>query len=187
MAHQTIWYKTELPSEIIDILTEDIKKFDSEIKDSVLGLGKEGTLDKSIRTSKNSWVPVEHWINGFVWSYVMAANKNNFKYDLHGFDDNKIQYTHYDVGDFYNWHTDDMIVGESNEQRKLSIVVQLSDPEDYEGGNLELLAQNNKRYVAPRSKGTVILFDSRTQHRVTKVRSGYRRSIVGWAVGPRWK
>lgn len=187
MAHQCIWFKTELPSEIIDILAEDIKKFDSQIEESVVGIGPGGILDTKVRNSKNTWIKKEHWINGFVWSYVAAANDSNFGYDLTGFDDNKIQYTHYSVGDYYKWHCDDNILNESDTLRKLSIVVQLSDPDDYEGGNLELIGLDGKRYVAPRTKGTVIAFDSRATHRVTKLRSGYRRSIVGWAVGPRWK
>ena len=71
--------------------------------------------------------------------------------------------------------------------RKLSFVLQLSDPNDYEGGNLQLLNEAGKTYIAPRKRGTIILFDSRTQHRVIKVRSGVRKSLVGWTVGPRWK
>ena len=71
--------------------------------------------------------------------------------------------------------------------RKLSFVLQLSDPDDYEGGNLQLLDEAGNSYIAPRQRGTVILFDSRTQHRVQKVRTGVRKSLVGWTVGPRWK
>ena len=71
--------------------------------------------------------------------------------------------------------------------RKLSFVLQLSDPDDYEGGNLQLIDESGKSYIAPRQRGTMILFDSRTQHRVLKVRKGVRKSLVGWTVGPRWK
>ena len=42
-------------------------------------------------------------------------------------------------------------------------------------------------YIAPRQKGSIMLFDSRTPHRVHKVTRGVRKSIVGWVVGPRWK
>ena len=52
MAHQCIWFKTELPSEIIDILAEDIKKFDSQIEESVVGIGPGGILDTKVRNSK---------------------------------------------------------------------------------------------------------------------------------------
>ena len=71
--------------------------------------------------------------------------------------------------------------------RKLSFTIQLSDPDDYEGGNVILLTEEGMKYVVPRKKGTIILFDSRTQHCVNKVKKGVRKSIVGWVVGPRWK
>ena len=71
--------------------------------------------------------------------------------------------------------------------RKLSFAMQLSDPDDYEGGNLQLMDEHNKSYIAPRQRGSIILFDSRTPHRVHKVRKGERKSLVGWVVGPRWK
>ena len=71
--------------------------------------------------------------------------------------------------------------------RKLSFAIQLSDPDDYEGGNVQLLDEAGNQYVVPRQRGTIVLFDSRTQHRVCKVTKGIRKSLVGWTVGPRWK
>ena len=71
--------------------------------------------------------------------------------------------------------------------RKLSFTLQLSDPDDYEGGNIQFIDDENKSFMAPRQRGAMILFDSRTQHRVLKVKKGVRRSIVGWVLGPRWK
>ena len=50
-----------------------------------------------------------------------------------------------------------------------------------------MMDENNKSYIAPRERGSIILFDSRTPHRVHKVRKGERKSLVGWVVGPRWK
>ena len=50
-----------------------------------------------------------------------------------------------------------------NNVRKLSFVLQLSNPDDYEGGNLQLMDEEGESYIAPRKQGTVILFDSRTQ------------------------
>jgi len=49
------------------------------------------------------------------------------------------------------------------------------------------MAEDGKSYIAPRQRGTIILFDSRTQHRVQKVTSGVRKSLVGWTVGPRFR
>ena len=65
--------------------------------------------------------------------------------------------------------------------------MQLSDPDDYEGGNVQLMDEGGESYICPRQRGCIVLFDSRTPHRVQKVTKGIRKSIVGWTVGPRWK
>ena len=71
--------------------------------------------------------------------------------------------------------------------RKLSFSLQLSDPDDYEGGNVQIMDETGASHIVPRKRGTIVLFDSRAQHRVLKVTKGCRRSIVGWTCGPRWK
>ena len=114
-----------------------------------------------------------------------------------------MQYTRYAKGMFYGWHNDAGLstqykpvangnrmdglgqdfVNENIEMvRKLSFSLQLSHPDDYEGGNVQLLDEAGKSYITPRQRGTIVLFDSRTQHRVLKVTKGVRKSIVGWTV-----
>jgi PKHD-type hydroxylase len=116
----------------------------------------------------------------------------------------------YGEGEYYGWHSDqgvssyykpisqgnrghggeilqDFVNQNCEKVRKLSFSLLLSDPDTYEGGNLQLLAEDGKSYYAPRQRGTIILFDSRTQHRVQKVKSGVRKSLVGWVVGPRFR
>ena len=206
MAFQSVWYFTDLPEKVIDIIEEDLKvKFDHQMKDSKVA-GDD--LNKEKRNSKNAWVPTTHWLGGFMWHYIERANRENFLYDLRCIDNESMQYTQYNEGEFYSWHNDAGLpcqykpvsvgnradgltkdfLNESTELvRKLSFVLQLSNSSEYEGGNLQLLDESGKCYIAPRKRGTVILFDSRTQHRVLKVTKGIRKSIVGWTVGPRWK
>ena len=205
MAYQSIWYETQLNPKIIETIEEDLTdKFQEQMGDSKL-MGDALNRDK--RNSKNAWVPTNHWTAGFVWHYVQRANRENFLYDIRNIDGESMQFTQYGVGEFYGWHNDAGIachykpvsVGNHHEGRaqdylneklelvrKLSFVVQLSDPDSYEGGNLQLLAEDGKSYFAPRKRGTVIVFDSRTQHRVLKVTKGVRKSLVGWVVGKRW-
>jgi predicted 2-oxoglutarate/Fe(II)-dependent dioxygenase YbiX len=206
MAYQSIWYFTDLPEDVVEIVEKDLtEKFDDQMGDSRL-MGD--SLNKEKRNSQNAWVPSQHWLGGFLWHYIERANRENFLYNLRCIDGESMQYTRYGVGQFYGWHNDAGLAGQYkpvsfgnrsegiaqdylNENvemvRKLSFVLQLSDPDSYEGGNLQLLDEAGKSYFAPRKRGTVVLFDSRTMHRVTKVKSGLRKSIVGWTVGPRWK
>lgn len=206
MAFQSIWYFSDIPEKIVETIEEDLTdNFQQQMGDSRL-MGDALNRDK--RNSKNAWVPTHHWTAGFVWHYVERANRENFLYDIRNIDGESMQFTQYGVGEFYSWHNDaglacqykPVSVGNHHEGRaqdylnenlelvrKLSFVVQLSDPDDYEGGNLQLLAEDGKSYFAPRKRGTVIVFDSRTQHRVLRVTKGTRKSLVGWVVGPRWK
>ena len=206
MALQSVWYYTDIPKDVVDIIEKDLtEKFDPSMQDSRL---HGDALNKDKRNSQNTWIPSHYWVSGFLWHYVERANRENFLYDLKCIDGESLQYTRYQEGEFYNWHNDAGLatqfkptaVGNDNEKltqdyvpqmteqvRKLSFSLQLSDPDDYEGGNVVLLDEAGRRYVAPRQRGTIVLFDSRTQHRVCKVRKGVRKSIVGWVVGPRWK
>jgi len=188
MAYQSIWTFTDLPKKIIDILDEDIvKNFDSKMSDSKLRGEK---INKDIRNSENTWISSDHWICGFIWHYVMKANLSNFKYDINAIDGESLQYTRYSKDMYYNWHIDAGLTELSDDKpfiRKLSFSLQLSDPDDYEGGNVVLINEHGKKYVTPRQRGTIVLFDSRANHCVTKVRSGVRKSIVGWVVGPHWR
>lgn len=208
MAFQSIWYFSDIPEKIVELIEEDLTdKFQEQMGDSRL-MGD--TLNRDKRNSKNAWVPTHHWTAGFVWHYIERANRENFLYDIRNIDGESIQFTKYTEGQFYSWHNDaglathykpvsvgnrgngqeiaqDFINENCELIRKLSVVVQLSDPDDYEGGNLQILDEANNSYIVPRKRGTVIVFDSRAQHRVLKVTKGTRRSLVSWVVGPRWK
>ena len=194
-----------MPSEIVDILAKDVQKFDKESQESLI---QGNVKDKSIRNSKNSWISTDNWISGWLWYYISKTNRENFCYDLTDIDGGSVQYTQYGPGQFYNWHSDadldsfyqpqlrvggntnmreDQTILQGEYVRKLSFVLQLSDPTDYRGGELQFMDNRGGTFFAPKQKGTIILFDSRVKHRVRKVREGLRRSLVGWVVGPRWK
>jgi PKHD-type hydroxylase len=194
-----IYYYTDLPQDVIDILIKDaIDQYDDGCEKSLLFEEKI----TSLRNSHNAWIPPEHWITGFIMHYVNKANITNFQYDLSNLDGH-MQYTRYGPGETYGWHTDHglpdldtkeepnsqqgLIVDTTNYQRKLSFSLQLSGPDDYEGGNLQMIDNSDNLFVSPRTKGALIIFDSRTKHRVCKVKKGTRRSLVGWVMGPRFK
>lgn len=184
---QSVWYHTELPDSIIDLIVDDVKKYHSQTFDATIGYRvSEGDLDKTSRDSKVYFIPSVNWLVGFCYHYVLIANRENFFYDIDGFDHNQMQYTEYGPGQFYNWHRDDNR-GATEEVRKLSFTLQLSDPDEYEGGEFQLISYADQLYKAPKKKGTLIVFDSLSKHRVTKVKSGVRKSLVGWVNGPRWK
>ena len=166
-------------------------------------------FDTKIRNSKHTMIDTEHWIGGWLWYYIQKINRENFLYDLYDIDNSTIQYTRYDSGDFYDWHKDgdvdtcyksntipssganlanDQVYSKGECVRKLSFSLQLSNEQDYKGGNLEFKTASYEPIVfAPKEQGTLIIFDSRVEHQVSKIESGTRKSIVGWVVGSRWK
>ena len=205
MASSVCWEFTELPVEVIDILENDIKKFDTSIQPSLLVGDFSNT---HIRSSQNTWINTSHWIGGWLWYYVSKINRANFLYDITDIDNETLQYTHYKEGQFYSWHSDTALdtyhkpqvrfastVSRGQEEmiqtgeyvRKLSFTLQLSEPTDYRGGEVEFLDSEGQRFLAPKQRGTMIVFDSRVRHSVRKGKEGTRKSIVGWGVGPRWK
>ena len=85
----------------------------------------------------------------------------------------------------FGWHSD-IGKGTHAARRKLTIVIQLSDPAEYDGGTLDLWPDANIA-AAPRRRGTAAIFPSFVLHRVTPVTRGTRWSLTLWAHGPAWR
>lgn len=141
-----------------------------------------------VRISPISWIRSDNeetfWIFERMESMIIQINKDYFNYDLSEIQ--SLQFTAYDSEEkgFYGKHIDMMY--KSNSTRKLSVSVQLSGPEDYEGGDL-LLHISEPPLTLPKRRGTAIFFPSYSLHEVTPVTKGIRYSLVSWVVGPRFK
>ena len=114
---------------------------------------------------------------------AMMANAAKYKFDISGFQRN-LKIVNYEVGDFFDWHMDFGPGKVSN--RKLTMSIQLSDADEYEGGELQFLS-DNVAFDAPKSVGTVIIYPSFILHRVLPITSGCRRAIVGHIAGPPYR
>lgn len=204
---------TFLPKDITQILASDLEQFlpnAQEARVNVSGTDREGIVKNETRLTEIAWVPASHWSAGFLMHYAHLVNNDNYLYDITGIDNNHLQYGVYGVGGHYVWHADqDMqsmekhpncfkhglhedrakgVQGASSELvRKISFSLQLTDPSEYEGGELQVMLPSGEIHTMPKELGTVIFFDSRLTHRVTPVTKGERRSMVGWVVGPRWR
>ena len=115
---------------------------------------------------------------------VLALNECFYKYDLHGLENFQYAIYHGNEGGHYDWHIDN---GEHTDQpRKLSLSLQLSDGDAYDGCDLEIYARS-RLDVAPRKRGTLIAFPSFALHRVTPITRGIRKSLVCWVSGPEFR
>ena len=150
----------------------------------------------------------DRWIYKEIHPYIHEANRAagwNFEWDW----SESCQFTKYGVGQYYGWHCDswDRPYGDEEpnlnlqgKERKLSMTISLSDPSEYEGGNLEFDFRNYsnpnneedrlnrmKECTEIRPKGSIVVFPSFVFHRVTPVTRGTRYSLVCWSVGKPFK
>ena len=131
-------------------------------------------------------VPGTEWIMDRFIDVVRDANRETFGFDLTEFAESAqvARYGEERMGHF-DWHAD---IGEGRlaAKRKLTIVVQLSQPQHYEGGLLEVMP-SAAIHTADQGIGTATLFPSFLLHRVTPVTKGERHSMTLWSHGPAFR
>lgn len=193
-----LWYvnDTKLP----DILCNEINTyFERNIQPKP---GQESSGRQGYRIVDARWAQTGDWIAPFIWNYVDRINNENFEYDITTLAFNEVHHLTYKPGYQYGWHSDDYVCNatrpgpidwgvldfEHKEYvRKLSFTLQLSHPSEYTGGDLQILDVPNETFFCPKDRGSLMVFDSRCVHRVMPVKTGVRKCLVGWALGPKWR
>lgn len=153
------------------------------------GIEEDNHIDTSIRETEIVWQDVMSPLGCILQAYINAANYYaGWRYDLRYME--KVQIGKYskEKESFYDWHIDSAPPDNNEEQRKLSISVLLSDPKDFEGGKLVFknLDENNNNKILS-SQGSIVVFPSYMEHKVTPVTKGERYSAVSWMVGPKFR
>ncbi|AJE45583.1 2OG-Fe(II) oxygenase [Celeribacter indicus] len=145
--------------------------------------------DHGLRRADLAWLDEREgggWIMERIMRLVAEANRSHFDFALTEFGESP-QVARYGAerAGHFAWHSD---IGEGAlaSRRKLTLVVQLSDPSDYEGGALELQPDSHIR-TADRARGSAVLFPSFVLHRVTPVTAGERFSLSTWVHGPAFR
>ena len=125
-----------------------------------------------------------HWIFRKVVDAVTTLNDKFYQFDLEKIE--TLQFTEYneEKQGFYAKHIDNLL--QAYEYRKLSFTIQLSDPKDYNGGELNIYTQDDP-FTTIKNQGTLVAFPSYLLHEVTPITKGTRYSLVGWVVGPKFK
>ena len=183
--HFALWENAFNPAEL-DFLQK--KAASANHIATVSGRNGEGVQSNDIRRSQTDWIKYNSefdWIFRKLSDVVSSLNVEFFNFDLTGFGE-PIQLANYDhtVQGTYGWHLDyGTPFGPS---RKLSLVLQLSDPSEYEGGNLQLLVGSAPKTIK-KQRGLIVAFPSYTLHQVTPVTQGSRQSLVVWISGPPYK
>ena len=172
-----VWiWESEIPSDICNQIIDCSDKIEYE-------KGLTQYSDDGRKVDIKFLYEEFNWINALICGYGLFANCKNFKYELSKCDVEGVQLSRYGVGQFYNKHMDFNGDQETKSHtRKLSMSVQLSDENTYDGGDL-IIHFGGKHFISPRLKGSVIVFDSRLTHEVTPITRGERYSLVKWFHG----
>ena len=175
------------PQQCQDIINMGHQQKSEEAKVGHKEGRKEGKYDTKMRITTISWIPFKTMPDMYkmIESSMLQANGNHFGYEGMTITE-PAQFTEYPRGGFYDWHMD----AEVNCQyeppvRKISMTILLSPDNEFEGGDLEFMAEGNK--PPQLLQGQAIFFCSLLRHRVAKVKKGIRRSLVMWFGGPPFK
>jgi PKHD-type hydroxylase len=123
------------------------------------------------------------WIFETCTKVVLDMNTKFFEFDLFYIKD--LQFVAYeDMGDFHDKHLD--MQYESTGVCKLSFMIQLSDPQTYQGSELHL-HYDKEVTVVKKDQGAMVLYPSYSLNETTTHCGGKRYVLMGWVVGPKFK
>lgn len=177
------WEPRYLPSALESVLTP-------EMCERTISLAREIGFEPSMiypgtgsgrieddRVSESVWIPPDRFpdLYRIIGDTLKETNDRFYRFSIYGM--NAIQIIRYEPGSFFRSHCD--IAGGDSARRKISLIVQLSDPDDYEGGDLAFFEQLS----VPKARGFGCVFPSWCMHRVEKVTKGTRYSLAAWAKG----
>lgn len=184
--HCFAYWENFLSPEECDFIINYTKKLN--LKQGTLANLKNGKpkLDKNYRKSEVCFInPTEELrpLYEKITSTILDLNEKFFGFNVFGLLEG-LQFTSYKApGGNYGRHVD---CGYGLTVRKLSFVIQLTDPKKYKGGDLNLYYSSTPT-ISKKDRGFLIVFPSYALHEVTPVTKGERNSLVGWVSGEPFK
>ena len=158
-------------------------------------IGKEGAFSKDLEIRRSNILFLERQNYPVLFDklsqIIIEANSEAFGVNVDK-DLVVIQLAEYNSSEAgkYDWHSDlDWFSNRPFSERKLTLVMQLTDPLKYEGGSLEFekYKWSPEELIKRKERGSIIIFPSFVSHRVTEVTKGVRRSLVVWMEGPKFR
>jgi PKHD-type hydroxylase len=166
---------------------EDLTKIEDLGASTTFEDARVATKILSARKTTVGWVRASEessWLFRSLTDAIAHANNKWFNFDLNYIE--SLQFSVYNEGDFYEPHIDTAYQGLGQYPRKLSFTLQLTDPSEYEGGDVELITSGIP-FPISKQRGTITFFPSYILHEVKPITKGTRKALVGWVHGPKWK
>lgn len=161
---------------------------------AVLGVaGTEVDVNMNYRRSQVRFIEKGDWrfqkLFDSLWKAAIEANNDFFNVHITKLD--YLQFAEYDEsysGEYKDHHDVFWMNNDPYYHRKITCVVQLTDPDEYEGCNLEFVdTLHHPPANEIREQGTLTFFPSMFRHRATPIIRGKRYSIAAWFDGPKWR
>lgn len=189
MKGEWCYFKSYLSKQQCEKIVNDSLTLPSQ--NGVVGLN-EGMTDTSMRRSKVTFLSSSDtkfdYLFDILWKTAISANKDFF--DIHISKLDYVQFTQYnddDRGEYKEHHDVFWLNNDPFYHRKLSCIIQLSDPLTYEGGDFTITEASTPLDKETKMQGTIVYFPSFLRHKVAPVTKGTRYSLVAWFDGPKWR
>ena len=147
-------------------------------------LAKDGTNVKSRnRTCHSCWLPKSphfQWLYNYIAAVTDEVNTAHYQFDI--MDMQQLQVLRYGPLQKFKWHYDTF----DGSDRKLTMVINLSRPQEYLGGGLQVEGDWVGHEKA-REQGSANFFPAWLKHRARAPIWGTRWALVAWITGPAWK
>ena len=165
---------------------------DIPTQDGALGIGDATAADYSLRRSKIRFVNSDNskftWLFDALWKTALEANRDFFNVHITRLPFIQIaEYDYLDKGEYKEHHDVFWLNNDPIYHRKLSCIIQLSDPEDYQGGDFEITEGCPALDKETKNQGSIIYFPSMFRHKANPVLRGTRYSVAAWFEGPKWR
>lgn len=178
-------WEEELSSDLCNVLLSEVD-WTGEFSAGVLQdpIKMKTVQDAEKRQTMITFEPQSKPMGAILMSHIVEANAlAEWNFIITGVESTQIG--RYEAEGFYDWHIDSYVPNAQGIQRKLSAILFLSNPDEYEGGELNIKAEGIKTLKPP--KGSIIVFPSVLEHMVSPVTEGVRYTAVSWATGPAFR
>ncbi len=190
MRGEWCYFKARISKDACEKLLDGALKI--EPHKATMGIDNKSFSDNQYRRSDirfiNHYDSEFEWVFDELWKMAIQANREFFGFNITNLDFLQVAEYRDDVQGEYKRHHDTFWINDSPYHRKISCVLQLTDPSTYEGGDLELydLHSNYPNKKELREQGTAIFFPSFIPHAATPVTKGTRHSLAAWFEGPKF-
>jgi len=139
-------------------------------KNTAKGLAREIKNNRQVSSNSQAMQPVI----GIFTREIFASPIKDYVFPKNLI---SIRANSYSKGESYDWHVDSAHLDQK--RTDISFTLFISDPDDYDGGELEL---NDKgRLISVKlDAGSIFFYSTGMLHRVKEIRHGTRHCIVGW-------